>query len=357
MILENKKQDGSVSYKVKVYVNGRQVTKTFRRKSDAKLWKQQMIVDRERGFLKLENPEASQTLRDFSVQWFQTKVIGKSPKTQSSYRIQLEHHILPHLGDFKLKELKISLGHDLISKLRAKNKSPKGINMALGVLKSMLNDAVRWEVLELNPFRNIVMEKIRPTTPKFWMPEEVNQFLAANKACELYELWIVALNTGMRRGELAGVKWDKLDFRNKLIHVARLRDRTGLRETTKTRSSFRYVPMNEASERAMLKLQEQARHPEYVFAHKNGQMIDVQHISERHFKRAIKRAGVKPIRFHDLRGTFASNVCMAPGGDLFGLSKILGHSNVDMTVKRYAHLHNSFLKQVAASVNFTGDDV
>lgn len=356
MILENKKQDGSTSYKVKVYVNGRQVTKTFRRKADAKLWKQQMIVDRERGVLKPDNAETNRLLRDFSAQWFTTKVVGKSPKTQSSYRIQLEHHILPELGELKLKELKITHGHELIAKLRAKGKSPKGVNMALGVLKSMLNDAVRWEVLEVSPFRNLVMEKVPPSSPKFWMPEEVNQFLSANRDCELYELWAVALNTGMRRGELAGLKWDKVDFRNKLIHVARVRDRSGLRETTKTRSSFRYVPMNLASEKSLLKLKSEARHAEYVFAHRNGQMIDVQHITERHFRRAMKRAGVTRIRFHDLRGTFASNVCMSPGGDLFGLSKILGHSNVDMTVKRYAHLHNSFLKQVAASVNFTGDD-
>jgi integrase len=63
---------------------------------------------------------------------------------------------------------------------------------------------------------------------------------------------------------------------------------------------------------------------EYVFATKCGSILDVQHISEREFTRAIKRAGVSKIRFHDLRGTFASNVCMAPEGDLYGLSKILG---------------------------------
>ena len=74
---------------------------------------------------------------------------------------------------------------------------------------------------------------------------------------------------------------------------------------------------------------------------------------EREFRKAILQADVPLIRFHDMRATFAANVCMAPGGDLYALSKILGHSNVDMTVKRYAHLHNDFLKKVASSVNFS----
>ena len=159
----------------------------------------------------------------------------------------------------------------------------------------------------------------------------------------------------MRRGELAGFKWEKVDFKSKLIHVARVRDRTGLRETTKTSSSFRYVPMNLATEEVLKSLQLERRHDDFVFAYKTGDIIDPQHLSERGFKKALKRAVVPVIRLPDLRTTFASNVCMAPNGDLFGLSKILGHSSVDMTVKRYGHLHNNFLTQVAGSVNFTGD--
>lgn len=356
MILEMKKKDGSSSFRAKVYINGRQVTKTFRRKKDAQLWRQQHLVDRERGILNLVNQMSLKTLIEFSHEWFTTKVTGKSPKTVSAYRIQLERHILPVIGEVKLKDLRITHGHQVLAKLRAKGKSPKGINMALCVLKGMLNDAVRWEVLTVSPFRNLSLEKVPPRAVKFWMPDEVQKFLSVNRRDELYGLWIVALNTGLRRGELAGLKWDKVDFHNKLIHVARIRDRNGLRETTKTSSSFRYVPMNQATTDALQALQLEKRHDEFVFAYKTGNIVDVQHLSERYFKKAMIRAGVPIIRFHDLRSTFASNVCMAPNGDLFGLSKILGHSNVDMTVKRYAHLHSNFLKQVAGSVNFTGEE-
>ncbi len=355
MIIQKQKKDGSFSYKVKIYVEGKQVTKTFRRKADAQQWERQMIVDRERGLLRPENPEAQKPLREFACTWLETHLGGRSPKTRRSYEMILRLHILPVLGEMKLNELRMKDGLSLVNHLRDKGKSPKGINMATGLLKGILNDAVKHEILTHNPLRHLSQENVPPKAAKFWMPDEVEQFLRANRDDELYELWVVALNTGMRRGELAGLKWDKVDFRNRLIHVARTRDREGLRESTKTHSSFRYIPMNEACEEALSSLQSKRYHAEYVFAHKEGNIVDVQHLNERHFRKAIKRAGVPKIRFHDLRGTFASNVCMAPGGDLFGLSKILGHSKVEMTVKRYAHLHNSFLKQVAMSVNFKGD--
>ncbi|MFP5492023.1 MAG: tyrosine-type recombinase/integrase [Bacteriovoracia bacterium] len=355
MIIDYQNKDGSVTYRAKVYIDGRQMTETFKRKKDAQLWKQQMLVDRQRGTLKTAAQESNKTLSEFSQDWFETRVSNKSPKTQTSYRTQLENHILPVIGKIRLCDLRIIHGHKVVSALRSKNKSPKGINMALCVLKGILNDAVKWDVIDKSPFRNLELEKVPPRAAKYWMPDEIAKFLKANMQDELYELWVVALNTGMRRGELGGLKWDKVDFTNRLIEVSRVRDRHGLRESTKTCSSFRYVPMNHATEVALKTLQLEKRHREYVFATKCGSILDVQHISEREFTRAIKRAGVSKIRFHDLRGTFASNVCMAPEGDLYGLSKILGHSSVEMTTKKYAHLHNSFLKRVVSSVNFTAE--
>jgi integrase len=159
----------------------------------------------------------------------------------------------------------------------------------------------------------------------------------------------------MRKAELAGLCWDKIDFKNGLIHVARCRDRFGLRDSTKTQGSFRYIPMNDACRDALIKLKKESRHEKLVFAYIDGRPIDFVHIAEREFNKAIKVSGVKRIRFHDLRGTFAANICMAPDGDLYALSKILGHTNVDMTVKKYAHLHNNFLKKVSNSVNFKAD--
>jgi hypothetical protein len=69
VIKENKKSNGSKSFRAKVYVNGKQITKTFRRKTDAELWKKKMVVDRERGELGLELSQTKQTIKEFSEEW------------------------------------------------------------------------------------------------------------------------------------------------------------------------------------------------------------------------------------------------------------------------------------------------
>ena len=87
------------------------------------------------------------------------------------------------------------------------------------------------------------------------------------------------------------------------------------------------------------------------FAYKDGTLPDVPHLSDRYFKRAIKRAGVPEIRFHDLRTTYASNFVMS-GGDIFVLSKLLGHTSVKMTAEKYAALHPQFMKDAVETVQF-----
>ena len=88
-----------------------------------------------------------------------------------------------------------------------------------------------------------------------------------------------------------------------------------------------------------------------VFTHKDGKEIYLEHLSDRIFKEAMTRAGVSKIKFHNLRSTFAANFCMS-GGDIYTLSKILGHSKVDMTAKRYAHLHSSHMKRAVEIIAF-----
>jgi hypothetical protein len=151
MILMRKGKSGQTTYRAKVYVDGRQITKTFKRKRDAELWKQQMVVDRERGVLKLDaKKDEIPSFREFQERWYSTKSMSISMRTQEGYRAILDVHILPFLGEKKLDQITINDGHDLIGKLKAKGKNPKGVNLVLGLLKAILGDAVKWEILELN---------------------------------------------------------------------------------------------------------------------------------------------------------------------------------------------------------------
>ena len=112
------------------------------------------------------------------------------------------------------------------------------------------------------------------------------------------------------------------------------------------------MPLNDVALRVLGELEKDKRHERFVFAYQDGSLPDVVH-TYRTFKKAVERARVPQIRFHELRTTYASNFVMA-GGDVFALSKILGHTSVEMTAKRYAALHPSFMKDVAQTVQFEG---
>lgn len=240
-------------------------------------------------------------------------------------------------------------GQSFLTHLQKKDLSPTRINFYLRVLKQIFFDAERWEYLPRNPFKNLPKLKENPRVITYWLAEEVLKFLQANRDHEYYALFLVALNTGLRRGELLGLKWDKVDFLARQIIVARTRDRYGVKETTKT-GKIRFVPMNEAVIRTLTSLKNENR-SELVFVGREGVPPDFEHVSSRLFSRAITKAQVKKIRFHDLRSTYAANFCMA-GGDIYALSKILGHTKVEMTASKYAHLHPKYLAQVSEIINF-----
>jgi integrase len=98
--------------------------------------------------------------------------------------------------------------------------------------------------------------------------EEIEKFLAANKNDSNYWLFVVAMNTGMRRGELAGLCWDRVDFETGFIQITRLRDRNGLADRTKTRNSQRRIPMSDVVKHALTELRTRGLHPEFVFCHR-----------------------------------------------------------------------------------------
>lgn len=112
--------------------------------------------------------------------------------------------------------------------------------------------------------------------------------------------------------------------------------------------------MNDVTLRTLLSLKDQKRSLNLVFVGLDGLAPDLEHVSDRLFKKCIDLAGVKRIKFHNLRSSFAANFCMN-GGDVYTLSKMLGHSTVEMTSRKYAHLHPSHLLKASHIVSFEAD--
>lgn len=216
------------------------------------------------------------------------------------------------------------------------------VNREMSCFHHLLQKGVEWEMLEQSPFDRgkSMQEKENNARIRYLNHQEIAQLL---NTCSphLRNIVICALNTGMRRGEILGLKWNQIN--NGFIY---------LRET-KTNES-RQVPINDTLAALFKKLREQRGFgSEYVFTfsrkdkkkkdaqgnlinviqNEPGDRINSVKVS---FSAAIRRAKIQDLRFHDLRHTFASHFVMR-GGSLKDLQEILGHKTMTMTL-RYSHL-------------------
>lgn len=347
--METIKNKNSTKYRAKFYLNGKAVTKVFDRKADADKWKRAKLIEREQ----IEN-FGMPTIQDISLSEFsKIWLINKSDlstRSLDSYKSALNSYLVPLFGNISIKTIRIHHGQFLISKLKEKNLSVSRINFMIVFFKQLLNDAIKWEYLLAHPLRNLKKLKTMPQSERYWLPHEVLAFLNATQSDQHYALYVTALNTGMRRGELLGLQWDKVDFLNRQIEVSRIRDRYGIKNTTKS-GKIVFVPMNDIVIKILLSLKREGRALDFVFVNEDGSQIDLEHVSNRIFKKAIATAQVKSIKFHNLRSTFAANFCMN-GGDVYTLSKILNHSTVEMTSQKYAHLHPNYLLKAIQNIAF-----
>lgn len=171
---------------------------------------------------------------------------------------------MPKLKEIFIKDLKASHAEELIKRLKSEKHNERGVNLIFGVLESIMNNAIERELIDKNPFVRVKTLKEKPKHETYWTKLEIGQFLRANLNSPNYPSYVLALNSGMRRGELAGLCWDRIDFERNQIEVSRTRDRYGLRETTKT-GIKRYVPMNLETRRVLEGLRRKQLDLRYIF--------------------------------------------------------------------------------------------
>jgi integrase len=236
---------------------------------------------------------------------------------------------------------------------------PSTINRELGALKACLARASEWGIIESHPIERVKPSKV-DSNPKvrFLTGEERERIMggldkreqairadraSANKwraergyalhpdlsntpfADYLKPVVLLSLNTGLRRGEVFGLRWEDIDFAQRLLTVTAATAKSG---------KTRHVPLNDEAFRVLKGWQKQTQKLSgLVFEGKTGKPF---HDVRTAWKNTLKEAGVKDFRWHDLRHTFASNLTMA-GVDLNTVRELLGHSDYKMTL-RYAHL-------------------
>lgn len=326
----------------------------FSRKNDAAAWKANKLNERTKLQILGEEYKTQSKLSfsEFSLPWLEQKIKPlKAPSTFKDYERILRVHILPVLGNVPLKSVKVREADQLVLALHKKGTSPKGIQNILGVLKQILNEAEKCEEVLKNHLRQYKTPKVPQRDYKYWSDSEIRQFLLTSRNDPYYQYFLTALYTGMRKGEIAGLTWDCIDFERNLITVKGTLDKFGYRASTKT-GKIRYVPINTFLKKILLEMfkNRSDNNSTFVFLLKD-QPIDTNHLYRIFQKLQTKARIDKRIRVHDLRHTFASQFMMKGLGSLYDLSQVLGHSDTKMT-QRYAHLSPQHLSGVTQNLKF-----
>ncbi|GDX78526.1 integrase [Deltaproteobacteria bacterium] len=314
---------------------------TFRTKAEAAA--EQARLKTETAAIKsgaLARPPAAHTFNELADYWMEHRASRK--RSEKDDRSIIEAHLRPHFGKMQVTKLDVRAVDAFRRRVAEvepgkKPLSDKTIHNHLTLLISMLNMAVELHWLTSAP---------RIKKPKLvegdyaWIrgASDIHRFLEAAREENpgIFELYATAIFSGLRAGELLGLRWDDIEFsgENPLITVKRSYDKP-----TKT-GAIRHVPLMDALKPVLREWR--ARTPgTWVFPGRTGNMQSPSaRVLQETFQRVVERAGIatsgERLTFHDLRHTFASHWVMR-GWDLYKLQKVLGHKSVQMT-QRYAHL-------------------
>ena len=312
-----------------------------------------------------KQPKASMTFGAWLDHWYRSDCKPTiSPKTQTDYENRIYQHIIPEIGQIPLVKLtsgdlqqfyiRLKQGGRLLQPERyGPGLSDRMVKTCHVTCCTALDKAVSQGLLLKNPAAACKAPATHPKEMQVLTQEEMQRLLIQAKENDCYELLLLELTTGLRRGELLALQWDDLDFQTGELYIQRQvqRIRGELTVTQpKTRSSSRSIilppPILD-----ILKSCRQHTGSRWMFPspRKEDSPRDPAAVRKK-LSTILERAGCKHVRFHDLRHTFATNA-LEHGMDVKTLSAIIGHVSSATTLNVYAHVTDGMRQSAAAKID------
>jgi integrase len=347
-------KDGTTSYQVRVElppdpVSGKRRSRagTFATAKEADKTLTKWLSEADEGTVVLPSKI---TLRELCQRWLDDEMASRiRATTLAGYRISIEKHIIPRLGNVPAQRL----GAADILKWRTellRDTSPRTTQLALQRLRQILDWAVSVDLLATNPAAKVKPPKWSPAERTVWTAAEARSFLAAAEDDTLGMLWRLALSTGLRRGELLALRWQDVDLDAGRLTVKQSLVMCGGKaviQPPKSKAAVRSVKLPGETIAALVAHKDRqgwarkragVRWTEtgLVFTTGIGTALSPRNVG-RSFEAMIVRAGVPRMRLHDLRHVSAS-LDLASGTSVKAVAARLGHSDPSITLRTYAHV-------------------
>ena len=298
-------------------------------------------------------------------EWFENYAKVKvRPSSHQTYRGYIDNHIKPNIGKIPLekltslelqkfyKKLLTSGRIDRVeSKKQAKGLSPKTVRNIHQIIASAMKLAKEQRLIVADPTEGCALPKLEHREMKTLPVEQLTSFLREAKESGVFEMYYIELATGLRRGELLGLKWEDIDFKHANLRVKRQIARINgevVEAPLKTKNAYRMLPLAEDTIAVLKEQKKKAGGSPWVFPSPTGGPISPDSVLHM-LHRVLKRAGLPRVRFHDLRHTFAT-LALQNGVDIKTVSGMLGHFSAGFTLDTYAHVTTAAQKEAAKAM-------
>jgi len=306
------------------------------------------------------------TVDKYLYEWIETHKDNISIKTYASYKAEITNHLAPHFKKVKLDQLK-PLHLQKYYTMKKKTHSPTTVNYHHRIIRTALNQAVKWGMLGNNPATKVTppkkADKVTETIT-LAQAQEVLEYAKKNEH-EMYIAIIIAFYTGMRRGEVLGLTWDKVDFKNQSIYVDQARQFVGneiVVSGVKTKKSKRTIAifgeLSKELQKEKIKQKkdrlEWGEHytipdQDFICRWDNGILLRPDYVSKKFKKIATDLQISNNLRFHDLRHSNATWL-MEKGVHPKIVSEMLGHSDIQTTMNIYSHVSLDMQRNAIAKI-------
>ena len=214
-----------------------------------------------------------------------------------------------------------------------------------------MNLAREQKLIAVNPAEGCALPRLEHREMKTLPVEQLQSFLREAKDSGVFELYYLELVTGLRRGELLGLKWEDVDLERGDLRVRRQIARIsgeGVEAPLKTKNAYRTLPLAEDTVDILEAQRKKTGDSPWVFPSPTGGPISPDSVLHM-LHRVLKRAGLPRVRFHDLRHTFAT-LALQNGVDVKTMSGMLGHFSAGFTLDTYAHVTTASQRQAAKTM-------
>ncbi|MTD39056.1 tyrosine-type recombinase/integrase [Erwinia sp. CPCC 100877] len=283
------------------------------------------------------------TLTDWMIYWLTTKARNKvKATTYSNYCRLAKRHILPSIGKHMLVKITAKELQTYVYELQRKQLSPGSIKNIFAIVRKCLSEAKKQGYLAENPCLYIELPKDRRKEVSVLTLEQQKRIERLAMKEENCSPVMISLYSGLRIGEISGLRWSDIDFKNDLIYVRRTVSRIVnedsttsktviIEDTPKSVYSFRQIPIATNFKQYLL---EKARTSKSAYVISSDDKPTEPRTITNRFKKIVQLADISHVNFHVLRHTFATR-CIEQGFDAASLSKILGHQSTKITLDTY----------------------